>query len=528
LKRILTYFAFIILVANIGCAKRGTITGGLKDTIAPTLIQSIPENFSTEFTSKNFKLVFDEFVKMKDISKQLIVSPPLEYDPVIMPQTAARTFTITIRDTLQPNTTYSFNFGQSLQDNNEGNPYSQFRYVFSTGNYIDSLQIGGRIKDAYSKTTDNFVSVMLYEVDSAYNDSIIYKKPPRYITNTLDSLTAWKIENIKAGKYLLVALKDNNNNKYDPKSDKIAFQKEFVTVPSDTLYEMELFKEAVPFRSQRPTLDAGHKFLVPYTGDPVGVKATVKNGSELLKSAVTSVPDKDSINVWFPRVKADSLLVSVEKDAFRSEYWIKVKSQKKDTLSFNPKQTGTLPLRDSFGLVPSIPLSNVDESKITVTTKDSTVKFTTKYDEFKSLLQVDFAKNPLEKYTVQMLPGALTDFYGTLNDTLTYKLSTKNTSDYGNLHITLENVKRFPVIVELTDAKGDVKYSEYSESAAVIDFNSIDPSTYTLRVIYDDNKNRRWDAGNFLEKRQSEEVIYAPKEIGIRANWDWDEKFILP
>lgn len=528
MKKFFTYFAILFLLANVGCAKRGTITGGLKDTIAPTLLQSIPENYSRNFKNKSFKLVFDEYVKMKDINKQLIVSPPLKYEPMIMPQTAAKVFTITLKDTLLENTTYSFNFGQSLQDNNEGNPYSQFRYVFSTGDYIDSLQVGGRIKDAIARKPDNFVSVMLYPVDSTFSDSIIYKQPPRYITNTLDSLTLWKIENIKAGKYLLIALKDNNNNKYDPKSDKIAFIKDFITVPTDTIYELELFKEAVPFKAVRPTLDAGHKFLVGYEGDPKEVKASVRNGSELLKTAITSVPDKDSINVWFPRVKADSLLVTLEKGAYKSENWIKIKSQKKDTLSFSAKQTGTLQLRGNFGIEPSIPLSKIDDSRISVTTKDSSIRFTTNYDEFKRLLEVNFKKNPVEKYTVQFLPGALTDFYEGQNDTLTYKLTTKNTSDYGNLRITLENASRFPIIVELSDSKGIVKYSEYTEGSNIIDFNAIDPSKYMLRIIYDDNKNRQWDAGNYLQKRQAEEVLYFAKEIEVRANWDVDQPFSLP
>ncbi|WP_306454594.1 Ig-like domain-containing protein [Flavobacterium agri] len=529
MKKTATYLALLLVMAFVGCAKRGTITGGSKDTVAPELLQSIPENFSKNFKGKSFKLVFDEYVKMKDINKQLIVSPPLKYEPTIIPSTAAKSFTITIKDTLQPNTTYSFNFGQSLQDNNEGNPYSQFRYVFSTGDYIDSLKIGGKIKDAFAKKADNFVSVMLYEVDSTFNDSVIYKKPPRYITNTLDSLTSWKIENIKAGKYLLIALKDNNNNKYDPKSDKIAFQKDFVTVPSDTLYELEIFKEAIPFKALRPTLDAGHKFLVGIEGDPKDMKAVVKNGSETLKTAITQVPDKDSVNVWFPRVKADSLQLNIEKDNFKSSYWVKIKSQKKDTLSFSPRQTGTLPLRGTFGLETSIPLSKIDASKISVTTKDSTVKFTSKYDEFTRLLELDFKKNPLEKYTIQILPEGLTDFYESTNkDTLTYKLSTKNTSDYGNLRVTLENAKRFPIIVELTDTKGKVKYSEYTGTANVVDFNAIDPASYTLRIIYDDNKNRKWDAGNYLQKRQAEEVIYFPKDIEVRANWDVDQPFSLP
>src|SRR5690606_30378112 len=197
---------------------------------------SFPKNYGTNFDGREIKLVFDEYVKLKNVNKQLIVSPPLSRAPEISPLTASKTITIKISDALQPNTTYSFNFGQSIEDNNESNPYPQFKYIFSTGSYIDSLKLGGVIKDAYNKNPDNFVSVMLYEADENFNDSIIYNENPRYITNTLDSLKTFSLENLKAGKYLLVAMKDANSNyKFDPKQDKIAFHKEFVTIPNDTL-----------------------------------------------------------------------------------------------------------------------------------------------------------------------------------------------------------------------------------------------------------------------------------------------------
>ncbi|MCB0383406.1 MAG: hypothetical protein KDD05_08955, partial [Psychroserpens sp.] len=86
-------------------------------------------------------------------------------------------------------TTYAFNFGQSIVDNNEENPYDYYRYVFSTGDVIDSLSVKGIILDAEKRQPDTFVSVMLYELDSTYTDSTVYKQKPKYITNTLDSLT---------------------------------------------------------------------------------------------------------------------------------------------------------------------------------------------------------------------------------------------------------------------------------------------------------------------------------------------------
>jgi hypothetical protein len=106
-------------------------------------------------------------------------------------------------------------------------------------------------------------------------------------------------------------------------------------------------------------------------------------------------------------------------------------------------------------------------------------------------------------------------------------LSTKELAEYGNLIVNLQNVKHFPVMVQLTNKTGEVVATEYSESNTKVIFNLLEPALYSLRLIYDDNKNKEWDSGNYLEKRQAEEVIYLSKEIDIRPNWDVDQAFDL-
>lgn len=528
LKNKVYYFSLLLLLLTLGCAKRGNITGGDKDTIAPVLNSSFPKNFSTNFNGNEIKLVFDEYVKLKNANKQLIISPPMKNQPEILPSNASKILTIKIKDTLIPNTTYSFNFGQSIEDNNEGNPYSQFKYVFSTGTYIDSLALTVKIKDALEKKTDNFVSVMLYEVNEKYNDSTIYKETPRYITNSLDSLKIVKLENIKAGKYQLIALKDNGNNKYNPKSDKIGFQKQYITIPNDTVFEVELFKEVVPFKAIKPTQAAKSRLLMGYEGQAKGTKITIKNGAEVLPTIVTNFPKKDSLHIWYKPIKADSLEVAVENQQYYKNFTVKIKNQKADTLSFSPSYSGSLPLRERFSLTSSIPLVKFDKSKITLLNKDSiVVPFETEYDEMNQKLFLNFKNEPLEKYKIKLLPGALVDFYENQNDTLKYNISTKNTTDYGNLRVLLENVKRFPVIVELTDKDGKIKATAYSEKEMNVTFDALEPALYTLRLIYDDNKNKKWDTGSFKDKRQSEEVFYFAKEIDVRSNWDVEQPFNL-
>lgn len=528
------FILFLFLFVCIGCAKKGSITGGLKDTIAPTLKISFPENFSTNFKGNQIKLTFDEYIKLKGLEKQLIVSPPMKNEPLIIPSTVTKYLTIQIKDTLQPNTTYSFNFGQSIADNNEGNPLNQFKYVFSTGPYIDSLALGGRVKDALDREVESFVSVMLYEVNEKFKDSVVYTSPPRYITNTLDSLKTFRLENLKAGKYLLVAMKDrNNNNKFNPKTEKIGFHKQFITVPNDTVYEIELFKEELPFKALKPSQASGNRIAIGYDGkqdfSKSKPKIILKNNNQILESIVTQFPKKDSLQVWYKPIKADSLLLNIKKESYANDFSVKIKNQKKDTLSISAVQTGILNMREQFTLESSTPLVKIDKSKISI--KDSKTKiteFTPNYDDFNQKLVLNFPKNTSEKYQIQLLPGALTDFFEKSNDTLTYKLETRNESDYGNLIVDLQNVKRFPIIIELTNEKGEILAYDYSEKNTKVEFNFLEPKDYILRVIYDDNKNKKWDSGNYLEKRQAEEVIYYSKVIkDVRANWNDNETFDL-
>lgn len=255
-------------------------------------------------------------------------------------------------------------------------------------------------------------------------------------------------------------------------------------------------------------------------------KVTITSNQLVVPSIVTQMPEKDSLQVWYKPLKADTLAVNVMRDNYKEEYIIRVKDQKKDSLDIKALQNGVLNFRDRFTLEASTPLVKFDKSKIQILSKDSTaVDFTTEYDDFNQKFYLDFKKEVLEQYRVSFLPGALTDFFEQANDSLNYNLTTKTAADYANLRIQLQNVKRFPVIVQLTNSKGDVIASEYSEEKTTVDFNLVEPTVLTLRLIYDDNKNGIYDTGSYLQKRYSEEVIYSSKEINIHANFDWEETF---
>jgi len=525
----------VLLIAGsffVNCAKRGTITGGAKDTIAPKITGSFPENFSTNFKGNEIKINFDELIKVKDISKQLIISPPMKKQPVIVPQGSASKFiSIKILDTLQENTTYSFNFGQSISDHNENNPYSQFKYVFSTGNLIDSLTVVGKIKDANSQKPDNFVSVLLYDAKT-FTDSTVYKETPLYITNTLDSLKIFSLENLKEGQYQIIALKDKaGNNKFDPKSDKIAFFNEPISVPTETIYELELFAEKLPFKAEKPTQESNNKLFLAYSGEAKNTKVTAKNNGKEIPIRLTKFTEKnkDSLQVFIPLTSKDSIEILVENGNYNKQFTAKLKDFKEaDTLSIDNKTGSLLSFRNPFILKTKTPINSIDDSKIFIRKKDSTlVKFTTKYDEFNQEIQFDFAKEEDQKYSMEVLPGAIIDFYETQNDSLKFDFSTRLLSDYGNLKVNLIGAKRFPLILEVLDDKEEVMYSQTSIQETSLLFETIEPKLYTLRVIYDDNANGIWDTGDYLARKQAEEIMYFPKQIDVRANWDVEQEFGL-
>ncbi|MGB1308643.1 MAG: Ig-like domain-containing protein [Oceanihabitans sp.] len=511
-----------------GCANRGRPSGGPKDVTAPKIVKSTPENFSTNFTNKEIKIYFNEYIKIKNVRKQLIISPPMDPAPEITPLgSASKYITIKIHDTLQENTTYAFNFGNSIVDNNEENPYSYYNYVFSTGNFLDSLSITGEIKDAALRKTEDFISVRLYEVDSTFNDSIVYNKLPKYVTNTLDSTTQFSINNIKAGKYLLVALKDaNQDNKYQQKTDKIGFYKKHIEVPTTEAFNISLFKEEIDFNIIRPRLVAGEKIAFGFEGDYKNAKIKItSNTPSNFKAVVTKDPVTDSLNYWYkPRfADTDSLNFNVKNGQYSKDFTVKISEQTRDSLFIDASPKGTLHFNDTFKINGLTPFSNFNEKKLTILDKDSAkVAYTTVLDTLHNSYSFNFNKTEGNKYYIQALPEAFTDFFGNKNDTLNYRLATKTYADYGNVRVLLKNAI-YPVIVQLTNEKGEVQEELYSTKPEALDFNKLKPKKYFLRVIYDSNKNKKYDSGNFLKKQQPERIShYEDKEdiLNVRANWD--------
>jgi len=530
LKRIFIMLFLAIVLAS--CANRGTPTGGEKDIEPPIILRADPQNFSTNFKGDEIIIYFDEYVKIKDLRKQLIISPPMDTDPDIIPfSTASKYISIKIKDTLQENTTYAFNFGESIVDNNESNPYPYYRYVFSTGDTIDSLSVQGFVTDALLEEPDTFVSVMLYEVDSTYTDSIVFKEKPRYITNILDSLTTFSIDNIKAGTYRLLALKDKNGNyKFDQKNDKIGFVEDFVTVPSAASYQLNLFKENVNFKGIKPKQEGASKIIFPYEGDYESMRIKVLEGQpEGYKTRIVKDALRDTLYYWYkPKFEVDTTFFLVSNEKYVDTFKHRFRKLEKDSLKISAVTSGTLNFEEDFIIDGSIPFSKIDKSKIKLTNRDSiAIDFEVEYDSILNQYRFPIIKEEGQKYFFEMLPGTFTDFYNDTNiDTLNYSFRTKRKSEYGNIRVRLQNAK-FPLIVQLVNDKGVVLYERYTTEVPVVDFTNLAPRKYALRVIYDTNGNGKYDPGNYLLGIQPERVSYSPPIEEVRQSFDFVIDFTL-
>lgn len=523
---LLKYIIVLILIPSISsCARRGNPSGGPKDEDAPITIKTIPEFKTVNFDKNEILIYFDEYIKLKDINKNLIISPPFKHPAEITPLgVPSKKMTIIIKDTLLENTTYTLNFGESIVDNNEGNVLKGFKYIFSTGTYIDSLSINGTVKDALSKEKKEYVAILLYKANKSYTDSTIFKEQPLYVTNSLDSI-GWEINNLRKGKYHIFAIKEENNDLiFNPKTDKIAFYDSVISIPSEKEFNLKLFKEIPEFKPFKPLELAKGHIVFGFEGKSKDFKVEV----DLKKSGIDSINymsflerEKDTLNYYFTNdKKLDSLVFKLTNTNFLSEEVVKLRNKAVDSLLINSSIRGTLHFRDTMKLTTNNPLNKFTKNLFSIYNKDTIkVDFSLKQNGYKELL-VLFDKKEEQRYKIEVLPNAITDFFNQVNkDTLNYNLRTVTKDKYGSISLKVNNVKDRNIIVQLLNLKEVLIDEKYTNKDSQVEFELLSPTKYLVRLIIDSNKNNKWDTGNFLKKIQPEKVIHFNKEIDVKENW---------
>uniref|UniRef100_UPI004056DCC7 Ig-like domain-containing protein n=1 Tax=Alistipes sp. TaxID=1872444 RepID=UPI004056DCC7 len=205
------------------CANIMTPEGGPKDTIPPVIVKLEPGNFATNFKAKKVYIEFNEFVQIKDQNKEMFTSPAMKKLPLIT--TRGKGIVITIRDTLKENTTYAIDLGSAICDNNEGNPLNAMRYVFSTGDKVDSMMCSGYTADSYKADSVSRTFIWFYIADSLPStpgyDSTIFNRKPDVIARAQNN-GIFIAQNLKPVNYRIYAIGDKNDNQlYEPGIDMV-------------------------------------------------------------------------------------------------------------------------------------------------------------------------------------------------------------------------------------------------------------------------------------------------------------------
>ena len=521
-----TLFLLLSIALTSSCARTGRPDGGPKDELAPLFVTSNPPYKTINFSKKEVKLEFNEFIKLKNLNKQLVVSPPLKNPLIVTPQgTASKFLKIEILDTLALNTTYIFNFGNAIEDNNESNKLEGFKYVFSTGAYIDSLETSGNVANALINKKPEKTNILLYLIDSTFTDSIIYKQKPNYVTTALDT-TKFNFTNLKKGKYLLLALEENVSDYiFNPKDDKIGFYPKTISLPKDSIIiePIKLFKETQTYRFRRAKEVSKGKIEFGYEGDIKDLKvALISKVPDSFRSVSRFEIDKDTLNYWHTPIAVDSLNFTISNDIFLDTVTVKFRKNKLDSLTLKPSTLGTLHLRDTFFIKSNNPIIRIDTSKIVFIDKDT---IRVKYSHYSSIKENKigfiFEKNQKEKYSIKALPGSFTDLYNIKNDSLNYNFKTIELEDYGKITLSVINTDSKNLIIDLLSGKESNKIIERRiiNTSETLVFNLLEPNKYKVRATIDTNNNKKWDTGNYLLKIQPEEVLYFKEELKVRANY---------
>ncbi len=294
-----------------GCAQIGTPTGGPKDTIPPVLLKAEPAERSLNFNSNKITLTFNEYIDVQDAQNNVLVSPLPKSNPQV--SFRLRTVTVKLKDSLLPNTTYAIDFGASLRDLNEGNPFRNYTYIFSTGDRIDSFSLRGQVLLAETGKADS--TLMLYLYREAPDTAVLSRKPD--FMARPNGQGAFRFNYLAAGRYRLYALKDGDGGKtYNSPTELFGFADEDIlvsdTVQPVTLYayaeEKETARSAAPAAATKAS-DRKLRYSAPGNGERQGLKEPLElkfNAPLRLDSGAVTLTDTAYRPLQKARIQTDS------------------------------------------------------------------------------------------------------------------------------------------------------------------------------------------------------------------------------
>ena len=536
MKSILRYTFYILsLIVFVQCARISSPEGGPVDETPPVLISSIPENEQIQYTGNTIVLTFDEYVTTQSIENNLIVTPKIEgsFKSRIKKQSVILTFD----QPWQENTTYNINFGNTIMDLNNRNIPPNLNLSFSTGDYIDSLQISGTITDLYSKEPVEEALVSLYTITDTLD---ITSGAASYYART-DTSGNYQFNNLPDGEYFIYAAKDDNSNlKADVDGEAYGFYLDTLKLSANiTGVDFDLQRLDInPLKISR-SRHFGKYFDIEYNKSLLSYEIlnndTIPHRLMDTEKTVRFYNTSGRFNDTIPLIIIANDSINTNKQDTVSLYFNESKVEA-DPFDFDilPKENALLPdteltvefkkpvksyNQDSLIFqIDSLNFFNLPDSVFTWNDSRTSVSWPLNLAEY---IQGD------ERLSVNFRPGAFISVENDSTDERLKALSILKTEDSGIINGTVDtNADNF--IIQLLNSRNlEILQTKVNEKN--FSFRYLNAGSYSVKVIIDTNGNGVWDIGNLLTRTVAEPVIYYidpfnnSKTIEVRKNWEVDE-----
>ena len=533
------YYIVLLLHCFIAsCAQIVAPTGGERDKIPPIITSSKPENKAINFSQKEISIQFNEWLApLTNAKTQVIISPSVEPFPKI--DIMKNELSIKFKEgILQPNTTYSIFFGDNLKDNNEGNVLPNYKYIFSTGNYIDSLTVKGKITTTTGKIPEN-TFLLLYK-DAA--DSAFTSKKPFYISK-IGTDGTFNLENVKEGDYKIYALNDKNGNYYyDLPTEEIGFDTSFyhITGNLDTLNFLLFQPEDEKLRINEfdRTIKGGMlniTFNKELSFTKNQITASVSENSKI-EPIVFQEKTPNKAKIYFPNLEKDtaSFTVFLKNNNILFDS-IRVRSESKtfkkpivfftDTTLY--KNLSVIETQDFKLVASNYCIAAFDTSRILVKdTANKEIPFFISRDIDLQTYSIKADWKAGIRYKLLIQDSVFTDLAENRSKMQEFSILATSLKKAGKLLIMYElPQKNTNYIVKLKDSQGKVLDTRFlSDSQPLkIDYGLLVAGNYAVEVIEDLNNDGIWNSGIFVNKTLPEKIYKEPKPILIKENWDAEE-----
>lgn len=508
-------FLLLTILLSTSCANIKGINGGPEDKKAPGLVlsKSSPQK-QKNFKDRKLNFYFDEWIRIENPQSNISISPSLEFPAKYILKGKELIIELDSREQLKENTTYSIQFGESIKDITVGNVQRNLRYIFSTGDYIDSLKIEGQVKDAFSNQAKEKILVGLY---NNLHDSAFQKLKPFYFCFT-DTAGRFQLENLSPGEYKLYALLDKNQNYYfDQFGEYLAFLNQSISISDSTHQKYNLFlsESRTPLFIKDRVAGSG-KLKLQFNEKPDSLVPSFSQISNVLWYLAN-----DSLLVWNMKEVQDSLVLKYpgHSDSFQITPKINSPANGKASIGLRerilkPDEYPTFSYKD--------PILNVDLSKIMcIDSSISNLKIQPDAVDPRSFQLIGNFSNKSE-FKLIFGDSAMLLWPDLVSKSDTFQIRYLDKTALSRLTLKLDSLNaESAYILELIESE-QIRLTRNIakfESLKELTFPNLLPGIYKLRLIEDKNQNRRWDGANYEQKIQAEPVwnFSLPE---LRADWD--------